>query len=507
LAEFGNVNGFSRPCKPSFTTDNLSFMNRTASWPLLLYSYLITEMLAPFFASFVVMNAIFFLVKLIPFLNFSLELSIGAGDFIRLLSYTFPNMFLYTMPMAAMIGVTIAFSRLSSDAEILALKAGGISAYQIVPPVLIVALAITMLTAYFSVRLIPISETAMRQLTYQLMKEKIDKGIREYQFTEALGDLVVHVGRIDKESGAWKNVWVSDMRGVDNPTITMAATGSMVSDLNKMNVTIVLNDGSLNRPGQPDAQIIHFKEYVINIPLKPPAMGESVDRGTLTMPELIEKAKEYGWDTQRARVMLIEYHKRLVLPVGCLFLTILGLPFGLQAGPGRKAIGVPLGLAVFIGYYIFFTLGKMLARDSTLPVVPCMWAANVFFLLLALFFIQRVTNELPLLPEAVSRFFGKFFRLIALPFMALIRFGRRLFGHGQATPMVVEKTGLAVRGDPKSKIFHFPGCDQYHLPKCTMEFQSAEIARQSGYHPCLFCRALARGAAPPSTHSPSGGQP
>ena len=475
-------------------------MDHTVPRPFLLYSYLITEMLAPFFASFLVMNAIFFLVKLIPFLNFSLELSIGAGDFIRLLSYTFPNMFLYTMPMAAMIGVTIGFSRLSSDAEILALKAGGISPYQICPPVFIVALAITLLTTYFSVQLIPISETAMRQLTYQLMKEKIDKGIREYQFTEALGDVVIHVGHIDKETGTWKNVWVSDMRGVENPVITMAATGSMRSDLVNMNVTIVLHNGSLNRPDNKDTQIIRFKEYVINIPLQAPADATSIDRGTLTMQELIEKAGEYGWNTERARVMLIEYHKRLALPVGCLFLTILGLPFGLQAGPGRKAIGIPLGLAVFIGYYILFTIGKMLARDSTLPVVPCMWAANFFFLLLALFFLQRVTNELPLLPEPVARFLGKFVRLAALPFVTLARLARRLFGHSQGAAAVAERKGLAVHGDPKSKIFHFPDCDQYYSPKCTMAFQSAEIASQSGYRPCLFCQALAHGITNETTN-------
>ena len=103
--------------------------------PLLLYSYLATEMLGPFFASFLIMNCVFFLVKLIPFLNFVLELNIGIADFIRLFSYLFPNIFLYSIPMAAMMGVTIGFARLSSDSEILALKASGISMYQMLPPV------------------------------------------------------------------------------------------------------------------------------------------------------------------------------------------------------------------------------------------------------------------------------------------------------------------------------------------------------------------------------------
>ena len=136
-----------------------------AKAPILLYSYLASEMLAPFFASFLIMNGVFFLVKLIPFLNFVLELNIDLPDFLRLFSYLFPKIFLYSIPMAAMLGVTIGFARLSSDTEILAFKASGISTYQILPPVLIVYAFIAILTGYVSVRLIPLSEIAMKQLT------------------------------------------------------------------------------------------------------------------------------------------------------------------------------------------------------------------------------------------------------------------------------------------------------------------------------------------------------
>ena len=190
--------------------------------PRTLYSYLATEMLAPFFASFLVINGVFFLIRLIPFLNFALDLDIGTADFIRLFSYMLPKMMLYTIPMSAMMGVIICFSRLSNDTEILAMKAGGISIYHILPPLFAIAGTIAMVTGYVSISLIPESDVAMKQLTYQLLKEKVDKGIKEYQFTEALGDLVVHVGEIDRTSGDWKDVWVSDMRGQTIPAITMA---------------------------------------------------------------------------------------------------------------------------------------------------------------------------------------------------------------------------------------------------------------------------------------------
>lgn len=456
------------------------------------------------------MNAVFFLVKLIPFLNFSLELSIGLADFVRLTCYTFPNMFLYTIPMASMMGVTIGFSRLSNDTEILALKASGISMYQILPPVVLIATIIAIFTSYFSIKLIPVSEVAMKQLTYQLLKEKVDKGIKEYQFTEALGDLVVHVGQIDKETGEWKKVWVSDMRGQTTPTITMASTGRMSSNLDKMNVTIILRHGSLHRPDDRDSQIVQFEEYTINIPLQPPTEGVTgVHRGTLTMPELTAAADEFGRDTEKGRVMLIEYHKRLVLPVGCLFLTLLGLPLGLQAGPGKKAIGIPIGLAIFIIYYILFTTVKMMAKEWNFPIGIAMWMPNILFLVTTLFFIRQVTNEQPLVPEIIQGYSRKTSHFLATPFRIICNYllqqlltllpGKK--SKGKIIPAVLPAKAPTIHGDVKNKVFHLPECDHYTCPNCSIEFKTVDIAVQSGFKPCLFCRSLIdTPPKPPVTH-------
>lgn len=468
--------------------------------PVLLYSYLATEMLAPFFAAFVIMNGVFFLVKLIPFLNFALELSIGLGDFIRLFSYMFPNMFLYTIPMASMMAVIIGFSRLSNDTEILALKASGISMYHIIPPVLVISAVIAVFTSYFSIKLIPVSEIAMKQLTYQLLKEKVDKGIKEQQFTEALGDLVVHVGRIDKESGDWSDVWVSDMRGQVNPTITMARSGRMKSDLDRMMVTIVLNHGSLHRPDKKDAQIVTFEKYTINIPLQPPAKGvNSVHRGTLSMPQLIEKSYEYGRDTKRGRGMMIEYHERLVLPVGCLILSILGLPLGLQAGPGKKAIGIPIGLGIFILYYILFTMSKMLAKEGVYAVAPMMWFPNTFFLLTAIVWVYRVSNEKSLLPEFIHVGFGKLYSLTIAPLVKLAGGAFALLaaittrGFKKASRRQrVSAPRLTIKGDVKNHLFHFPACEQYNCEHCTVDFKNLKVALESGFTPCEFCKTLCK---------------
>lgn len=460
--------------------------------PLLLYSYLATEMLAPFFASFIIMNCIFFLAKLIPFLDVVLELEISFADFVRSFSYLFPNMLLYSIPMASMMGVIIGFTRLCNDSEILAFKACGISIYNLLPPVILVASMISMITAYFSITLIPAGEIAMKQLMYQLVKEKIDKGIKQKQFTAALGDLVVYVEDIDKDTDDWKDVWVSDMRGQKTPTITMARTGRMDTDINTMVVTITLNNGSLHRSYSGQSQIVAFDNYVINIPLTPPATSKTVvGIGGMTMKQLQEKANFHGKRSKLGRKYLVHYHKRLVLPVGCLIMSLMALPLGLQSGPGKRATGIPLGLGFFILYYVAHTTGKTLAEDTNVLVGISMWTPNLIFAFLTAGAIVRVTNEKPLIPETLSE------KLLILrqkindrkrqkKKIGRVEGKKAITNQLPTTAYILEN--CIIKGNAKSRVFHFPNCDFYLCKNCTVEFNSVDAAIESGYEPCRFCK-------------------
>lgn len=464
--------------------------------PKLLYSYLAAEMLAPFFASFLIINCVFFLVRLIPFLNFVLDLNIGLADFTRLFSYLFPHIFLYSIPMASMMGVTIAFARLSSDSEIVAFKASGISMYRIIPPVVIVTGLIALLTAYFSIQIIPRTEVAMKQLTYQLVKEKINKGIKEHEFTEALGDVVVYVDKIDKNTGLWVDVWVSDMRGVKNPVITMASTGEMISSVEDMMVSIILRDGSLHRPNNASTQIVQFENYRINIPLNPPKTKrtQTKKRSVLNMGELLEEAEKMDTDSRSKKKFLIEFHKRLVLPAGCLLISLIGLPLGLQAKPGRKAIGIQTALAIFILYYILFTLGKSTAESGTFPVALSMWTPNVLFFFLAVFWIYRVSNEMSLIPNFLSTFF---YFLKSSIIRTTKKYAQKLvlkFGEKQGIGLDptlsdgIDTDLHLIQGNAKSRVFHVPSCEYYNCRNCTITFKDVDVALESGFEPCRFCK-------------------
>ncbi len=400
--------------------------------PLLLYSYIANELLAPFFASFLILYGVFFLVRLIPLLEVVLALRIGPADFIRLFSYIFPRMLLYIIPMASMAGVIVGFTRLTNDREILALKACGVSLKQMLPPVILIAAAIATLTGFFSIRLIPAGALGFKQLMFQLAKEKIDKGLQAKEFTEALGDIVVYVDEIDDQQ-RWHGVYVSDMRGRTQPLITVAKTGHMEAEMERMMVTIVLNDGTLHNNEGLDNQLIRFERYQLQISLRQPTQVGKEDvtsqtRGAMSQDQLLKAAAKLAPDSKAARIYLSEYHHRLVLPVGCFILSLLGLPLGLQAGPGRQAVGIPLGLGFFVLYYITFTTTRVMSEEGFVPLVLGMWLPNILFLLLTVLIFRRVNRERPLIPEPVQRVLLAFYdRALKTAWQGAVALGRRLF--------------------------------------------------------------------------------
>ena len=366
--------------------------------PILLYTYIATEILAPFFASFLILTSILFLGRLVPLLDIIFDFGINAADFFRLCAYILPNLMLFSIPMASMMAVIIALTRMVTDHEIMAFKASGIGLYRLVPPVAVVALCTALLTYFSAITLIPKGTVAMKQLFFQLAKEKIDKGIQERQFSEGITKVVLHVDKVSQESGQWQGVYVSDMRHEKMPITIVARSGHLTSRLEEMQVTHNLFEGSMNRASGEITQTIEFQSYELNLPIQAPthiAGGSATDVGKngLSQAQLLGEVKKHGIATDRGRTMLIEYHKRMVLPVGCFILTVLGLPLAMMARPGRRPLGVPLGLTMFILYYVAFTAGKAACEGGRLPVALGLWLPNALFALFSVYLTRQVARE------------------------------------------------------------------------------------------------------------------
>jgi len=366
--------------------------------PLLLYAYLVTETLAPFFASLLILTTILFLGRILPLFDFIINFGINLPDFIRLCAYMVPNLFLFAIPMASMLGVILCFTRMGNDNELIALKAAGIGLYRMLPAVVFFALCTSLLTGYFSTTLIPSGTTAMKKLFFQLAKEKIDKGLREKKFSDGLPDVVIYIDQKDAETGTWQGIYVADSRDSKNPLTIVAESGYLIPDMPNLLLTLQLDHGSIHLAKEDRTQTISFATYRINIPLQGPGMDDeegkkSISNNEMTQQEIRDYVASHGRKSPESISQLIEYHLRMVLPGGCFILTILGLPLALRTRPGQRSIGVPLGLIIFICYYIILTTVKSYSESSPLPVAVTMWLPNIIFGVVTLYILRFANRE------------------------------------------------------------------------------------------------------------------
>ncbi len=363
----------------------------------MLNSYLVREMLGPFFASLLIINCIFFLGRLIPFLNVIVDLGVGFGDFVRLFAYLFPNMLLYSIPMSSMFGVVVAFTRLANDGEIMAMKAAGIGISRMVPAVVVVSFATGLLSAYSALVLNPASDQAMQKMMLNLVKEKVVKGVKAGEFSEGMGKYVLYADQVNRETAQWSGVYMADMNIKGTPVITLARRGHITSDLENMSLSLVLDEGSIHRADGPTTQTILFDKYELEIPISLPLGLERkkgrVSKKSMSRKTLLATARSLGPKNEYGIALLMEYHKRLVLPVGCFVLSLLGFVFGLEAGVGKKAIGIPLGLLSYVFYWVFFSMAQVLAESQILAVATALWIPNVLFFLVAISLIDQAARE------------------------------------------------------------------------------------------------------------------
>jgi len=362
--------------------------------PRLLYTYLVNQVLAPFYASLVILTGILFLGKLIPILDIILDYHIALFDFIRLYAYFTPQLLLFALPMASMMGVILGTTRINNENELMVLRASGISLYKMLPPVIIVALSTALLTGFFSIYLIPAGNRAKVELAFRLATEKVERAIHEKRFSENLGDIILYADHIDSKNENWNGVYISDMRDHKHPVTIIAETGKISSDTAKGILSIGLQKGSLHRSKADTDQTINFDRYDMNLPLETPRTNPlaKAGRSTMSQGELQAESKRLGRNAHGA-TFLNEYHERLALPVGCFILTILGFPLGFLSGPRHKSIGLSLGLASFILYYVLLTAAKTISESLVMPAFIAMWLPNLIFLLLTLFIIKKVARE------------------------------------------------------------------------------------------------------------------
>ncbi len=87
----------------------------------------------------------------------------------------------------------------------------------------------------------------------------------------------------------------------------------------------------------------------------------------------------------------VEIHKKITLPLACLFLFFVGAPVGVYSRKGGMGIAIGLGLAFFVMYWAFLIGGEELADRGYMAPWLAMWLPNFIMVAIGSIVLYRTT--------------------------------------------------------------------------------------------------------------------
>src|SRR4030065_2801112 len=101
--------------------------------PQILYRYLLLEILPPFWVSLLGFTSIVFLGRMMKVTQMIVVKGVGLVEVLKTCVYLLPYLLVFTLPMAAIVGILLALTRLSADQEVVAMKTAGLGYTQPLP--------------------------------------------------------------------------------------------------------------------------------------------------------------------------------------------------------------------------------------------------------------------------------------------------------------------------------------------------------------------------------------
>ncbi len=375
-----------------------------------IHRYIAREITVPTLLGLIIFTFVLLMGRILKLVELVINKGVPAGEVARLFAYLLPSFLVITIPLAFLLGVLLGFGRLSADSEIIALKASGISLYDMLKPVLVLAVLASLITGYLTLQAGPAGNSAFRTQVFQIAASRASAEFQPRVFNDEFDGLVLYVSEIQERSGILEGVFISDERVGTTPSVILARTGRVIPDRSALTLTLRLEDGTIHRrPADKEHdtyQVIDFTTYDINLSLgqeDPNTTQRRRKDKELTTSEL-QEARELAQTPAERNSLIVEWHRRLILPTAPLLFALIGVPLGIRSQRSGRGGGFATGLVVFLAYYLLLSFAETLAVEGGMNPVVLIWTPNALFLTgsLVLLYMSAQEKQLPLLERVLA---------------------------------------------------------------------------------------------------------
>ncbi len=358
----------------------------------ILRNYILQECILPFFLALLVLTFVFLLGNLIQLAHLVINKGVSITTVGKVFLLYIPVLLGYTLPLACLIGVILAFSRLSADNEILAIRTNGINLKVLLFPLILIGIILSLFSLLLNDRIIPQAHHEQRRLLKTLAKNPTAL-LEPGSFINSFDNQILFIYKI--EGHKLYNITIHQPQPEGRPTRTILANkGEFTQVPGKDQIVLKLMEGTSDEPDKNNPNNfykLNFDNFFMTLNLTKDNVKVDKKPKSMSLRELLKEKEEWEKHFFNTARLDTEFYRKINWSLSALVFILLGFPLAVITNKREKTANVVMAILAAATYYLF-TLGcEALSLENIVPAVIIMWVPNILCGLLAVFFNYKLT--------------------------------------------------------------------------------------------------------------------
>jgi lipopolysaccharide export system permease protein len=235
----------------------------------ILSRYLVKQHAAPFAFALGAMTSLMLLNQIAKRFGDLAGKGLAWGVIVEVFALSVPFIVAMTLPMAVLVAVLSVMTRLAGDSEVTALRAGGVSLWRIMRPLLLAGAGMTLVAFAFSDHVLPRTNHRLRTLYSDIARKKPTFSLKEQVINEVQRSrLFLRAADIDVETYALHDVSIFELTDQDRRRVIYADSGYLAITEDQEDAYLTLYAGLMHEFDRSDPsmfQLVDFTRDVVRI--------------------------------------------------------------------------------------------------------------------------------------------------------------------------------------------------------------------------------------------------
>ncbi len=383
--------------------------------------YLISEILPPFLIGLLAFTVILFTARMLKLVELVVTRGLPLLKIGKLFTLILPTFLEMTVPMALLLGILLGLGRLSSDQETTALKASGISPFQILLPIGMLALFISLLSLLITTLVRPVANRTLNKELYNIAKGHVVTALREKVFNDNFPDVLIYVEEVVPPGNASQGILIVDRRDPDRENVIFGKVALFLTDEESRTLNLKIFDGIIHEREKttPNFSQTHFNVYNIKLDLEEAfSLMRKKERRPkeMSLQQLGRTIRSKEAKGIKPTPEVMELHQRFSFAFAPLVFGLLGVSLAIMPTPSRTGRSWGLASCLFwlLVYYGLLSIGKALGEREIIFPVIALWLPNLVLVLIAAYFFRKAVQESPpLIHGRLGKIFSSMTRRLA----------------------------------------------------------------------------------------------